>query len=457
MIEPRPFQKQLLAELRDEKAIGIFSKTGSGKTYMSLFRFLENPTSNLLIICPPHVVEQWEDNVLDVVPDINIIRTKRSVTNKVKDAMYLKLSAESVENSCIVTSLSSIRLLPNLKTLVNEDWTVIVDESHRIKDSGTLRSPVQVTRSALQIGSKTPYKIILTATPAQKNFGGYIDYYTQLKFLDAHSMSLSQFKSRYCIEEEKIIRGLPFPIKVITGYTSHVGEVEELLLRHTRSYSPEYTEEEPTHTQIKFPRVKSYGELVKERAYEELLFESPTAFRIAKKTLTGGTVMGRGLFDQRLTYDDNTVKQDWIKEFLTDQDEKVFILYQYNVEREQIIEACKRADKKYIVLDGNNPNKSSDIANKDYDVIIGQIKACGESLDGLQYKTHICIYYSMPESSTEYIQTLGRIYRDGQVTAPTYYYLTMDKTIDTIIYKLTQEKVEFTQETLDRLSIEEEF
>ena len=53
----------------------------------------------------------------------------------------------------------------------------------RIKEYGSLRNPVKVTRKVLQIGEKTLYKIILSATPTQKNKGGYIDYYTQLRFL----------------------------------------------------------------------------------------------------------------------------------------------------------------------------------------------------------------------------------------------------------------------------------
>ena len=77
----------------------------------------------------------------------------------------------------------------------------------------------------------------------------------------------------------------------------------------------------------------------------------------------------------------------------------------------------------YIVLNGENKRKYEDVHEKKYDLVLGQLAAAGESIDGLQHRSHIVVYYAMPESSIEYIQSLGRIDRYGQTLVPMYYYL----------------------------------
>jgi hypothetical protein len=178
-----------------------------------------------------------------------------------------------------------------------------------------------------------------------------------------------------------------------------------------------------------------------------------TARRIAKKTLTGGLISGHTIYGEALKYEDNTIKADWLKEFLSNTDECVVVFYKYNVELEVLEGVCQALGKKYIKINGANKEKYETIKAGGYDVVIGQFAACGESIDGLQYQSHICVYYSMPESSLEHRQALGRIDRDGQELVPMYYYLLCEKTIDEAIFEMTEKKVEFSEETLNKLEV----
>ena len=90
---------------------------------------------------------------------------------------------------------------------------------------------------------------------------------------------------------------------------------------------------------------------------------------------------------------------------------------------------------------------------KEFDVVIGQYEAFGESLDGLQYKCHLMVFFSMPDSSRAYRQSLGRIDRIGQTEMPVYYHLVMTKTIDEKIYEMVNNKVEFSEKDLNELTI----
>ena len=204
--------------------------------------------------------------------------------------------------------------------------------------------------------------------------------------------------------------------------------------------------------EIKVPRAKSYPKLLKERAYEDIIFDNVSAMRIGKKSLIGGKITGTNEYGDRFSYDDNDEKASWLEEFLSNTDEVVSVLYCYNVEKDKIVEVCEKLNKKYIVINGDVVDKPAEL-KKDFDVVIGQYQAFSESLDGLQYKSHLMVFYSMPDSSLSYKQSLGRIDRIGQTQVPTYYHLIMENTIDETIYDMLKNKVEFSEKELNALSI----
>jgi hypothetical protein len=233
-------------------------------------------------------------------------------------------------------------------------------------------------------------------------------------------------------------------------------ELDNLLKNTCRRYIPKFNEYEPEHIQILIDKVKSYNSLAKDRTYKDIICDNVSALRIAKKLLTGGIVSGKDEYDSRFTYKDNNNKISWLEEFIGNTDEKLVIFYKYNLELLQLEEMCTKLGKRYVVINGANKDKFNTINKQDYDIVLGQFGACGESVDGLQYKLHICVFYSMPESSIEYKQAIGRIDRDGQKSVPIYYYLTMTGTIDTQIYDMVQKKIDFNEEVLNRLDLEME-
>lgn len=447
-IELKPYQRAILDDLAFMPSIALFMGTGSGKTYTSLFRVKENPTNQLLVICPAKVVNQWMKNIPDVLEDYKVFEFSPRSSAKQKNAELDKMMGE---RNAIVVSLETIYKLDSLKELIDNRWTIIVDESHKIKETGTFRSPVKVTQAVLKLGVRTDFKIILTATPTQKEQGGYIDYYSQLRFLGYMNITKQQFMDRYCKLKDIYVQDQR-RVKKIVGYR-RTEEIENLLSMFSRSYIPSFTDDEPRHIKVDIDTAPSYNKFIRERYYEDLDLQNTSAMRIAKKTLTSGTLTGRDIFGDIKRYRDNTNKIDWVKEFLSNTDETIVIFYKYNVELDLLKETCEELDLPYIVVNGANKTKTEDINTKEYRVVLGQFNACGESVDGLQYKSHIVVYYSMPESSLEYKQSLGRINRIGQEKLPIYYHLVMSKTIDEAIYEMTLSKVEFNEEVLNRLSM----
>lgn len=450
-VKLRDYQKKILDDLKYVPAIGLFMGTGTGKTLTSLARFEQNPTKNLLVICPQKIITQWWE-VLENHTDLKPLKynLKDSVEHK-NNIISDYLSDDSNPHKCIVVNFEIISKL-DLDWAINEDWTIIIDESQKIKNIGSIRNPVKATRKCLELGELTPYKIILTATPTEKENGGYIDLYSQLRFLGYIDYSESYFKSNFCIIDKIQIPGMPFPISKIVGYKlkNINNELKPILNATCRYYVPKYGDYEPQKIKINIPRASNYSKLLRERCYGDIIFDNVSAMRIGKKSLTGGIVTGTNEFGDRFNYDDNNEKADWLEEFLSNTDEVVSILYCYNVEKEKIVSVCKKLKKKYIVINGEVNDKPAEL-KKDFDIVIGQYQAFSESLDGLQYKCHLMVFYSMPDSSLMYKQSLGRIDRIGQKEVPIYYHLIMNSTIDETIYTMLINKIEFSEKILNEI------
>ena len=457
-VKLRDYQEQILKELGSVPSIGLFMKTGSGKTITSIERFTRNPTSNLLVICPQKIVTQWFDEI-EKYTDLGVCKYNMSWSATKKNSAILDVLEDDlfcenhIGNRCIVVNFDIITKMTWLD-LIDENWTIIVDESHKIKNIGTTRSPVKVTKKVLELGEQTPYKIILTATPTEKEFGGYIDLYSQLTFLGYLDMSYTLFQNRYCRIEKLQVPGMPFPINKIVGYRMNLidDEIKPLVKLCCRYFAPKYGDYDPQLLKVDIPKAKNYAKMLEDRTYQEITFDNVSAFRIGKKTLISGCVTGTDEYGNKYKYGDNTNKADWLEEFLSNTDDVVSVLYNYNVEKDIIINVCEKLGKKYIVINGEIKDKPAEL-KKEFDVLIGQYEAFGESLDGLQYKCHLMVFYSMPDSSRAYRQSLGRIDRIGQTEMPIYYHLVMERTIDEKIYEMIQHKVEFSEKDLNELTI----
>ena len=421
--------------------------TGTGKTITSLYRASTSPTKNLLVICPHSVLGQWKAVIEEHFEQYNILEFKKTWSAKRKNEQLLS----GPDYNAVIINFEIVSKMTSLKLIVNQDWTIIVDESHRIKAMGTKREPVVVTHSVLALKELTPWKMILTATPAQ---AGYEDYYPQLNFLGYIDYSYDQFKSRYCIEQKISVRHSPYPIKQIVGY-KNTKELDDLLKICCRKYEAKFGDFEPQHIRVDMEYPEKYAKTKRERVYGGIVINNFSRLRIALKTMCTGTILGMDMYNQHIVYEDNKEKINWLMDFLGDTDEKVAVYYNYNVELKTLSDALTKAKIPFVVVNGDTKDKYATVNRDDYRVLLGQYQSASEALDGLQFRSHIMVLFALPESSLLYKQAIGRINRDGQTKVPMYYYLVTKDTIEDNIYEMINEKVEFTEDILNNLLMEE--
>lgn len=448
----RDYQQQIIDELKHLASFYLLMGTGTGKTITSLESLKHYPTTNLLVICPKSAIKQWQ-NVLKEHYSYNVIEYPIKASSS-KIEQILK-DARPHTKSAIIINYEMTYRIRYLQSMVDSSWTIIADEIHRIRNVGTHTKPRRATKAVLELGEKTPYKIGLTATPVQGNFGGYVDYWAQLSFLGLTNLTFKKYYDKYVLHKE-VSYGGAYPVKKVVGY-QNTEEIDSLLQKVARRYVPKYDDFEPQFMEIMLERTKKYPSLLYDKAYVNkevtILLNNSARTRIAKKTLTSGTIMGYDFNGNKHVFEDNTVKIDWVRDFLEDTDEVVSIIYTYNVELDSLKKVCEDLGKTYIVINGATQDKYTLVNNGGYDVVLGQYKAIAEALDGLHLFCHIEVLFSMPESSLDYVQVIGRIDRIGQTKVPMYYFLVMENTIDEAILKKIKEKVEFSQETLELLEV----
>lgn len=402
-------------------------------------RWRDNQSSKLLVICPKSVINQWSSVIEHEFDNVSILKFGKYDTAKIKEDKIKEFTGD-----ILIINFEIISKLEVLLNKITKDWTVIVDESHRIKSPSAV-----VTKAVLKLGARTHNKIILTATPTQGLYGGYVDYYTQLKFIDALHMKFLEFENKY-VKTAKINFGnSPYPVKVITGYRN-TDELDAILEKHSRKYKPRFHDYDPEHIKIMLEKPKNYDKAIKQLAYREIAFNNISKKRVGLKSMTGGKIIGYDLYGTHFEYEDNTIKIDWLEEFLEGTDQPVIIFYQYNAELYMIERVLNKLQKSYVTVNGKTEDKHSAIKKK-VDAYVGQYQAMSESLDGLQFWTNVMIFYSLPESSLLYRQALGRIDRIGQQSVPIYYYLVCENTVDEKIYDLIERKVEFTDTNIDEV------
>ena len=319
---------------RATESTALFWDMGLGKTITSLEIFKKfydkKEVDNLFVMCPISMIDEWcreFENQLGMKAIKYKDLIKQSYKSRKDIIQYM------IDNNihCVVLNYDMVWRINDYSWLDDRSM-LICDESHRIKNPGS-----KIGKYMKFLKVKTKYKICLTGTPQSQ---GYIDYYNQLYFLDKMDMSMTFFKDRYCIYENKVFNGVK--IKQLAGY-QRVGEFEKLYLSQCEFLKIQrvYDDIIKYHT-IPIPTSKEYQRVLKDKVIYFDKDNNVVASRSEiEKYLKGD---GSGIVEEHKYLDNpgayryglrmllnSTYKLDWVRDFLEDYDKRVVIFYNYNV------------------------------------------------------------------------------------------------------------------------------
>lgn len=413
------YQEDIVEREKHKTSNNLFMGMGTGKTITSLALFEQNPTHKILIICLVSKMKDWQEDLLKELNIDSVILDKGTKKNQI---------LLSQNKSAYIINFESAWRLTELLKWVDNDTTILVDESHKIK------SPTSSIGKFMQKLSKcTKYKLILTGTPQSQ---GYIDYYNQLHFTDTWNMKFTQFKNTFCIYEKKYYNG--FMINTLVGYRKK-DFLDKFINDNCVFYERKLDDELiPTDIKTLFDKPKIYDKFKKNRVYEDVVADSMGKLFVTLRTICSGNIEENEVDDQKIK---------WLNDFLDCVNDKVVIFYNFNVERDRIIKLLKTKKIKYSEYSGRIKD-FTDFKNNDKSVAICQYKSASTGLNDLCIANK-CIFYSLPLEYIDYAQSKKRIDRIGQTKKPLFYYLICKNTIEEKIYDKLKEGKSFDDKMFD--------
>lgn len=386
-------QRTAIDHLHEWKVGALFMEPGTGKTRVALSLVNSTECTDVFWIGP--------------------LRTLGAIREEVDKWGGFKMPA----HYCGVESISAsdriwLELLGDVES--SSVPFVVVDESLKIKNATAKR-----TRRLLELGGKVEWKLILNGTPISRNL---LDMWPQMEFLSPKilGMSLTRFKYTFCkiTTVTKSVGYQRWKREYITGM-ENVDYLYSLIRHYVYECDLHLNVSQKWHTEyytISDENKEKYREIKEKYLSDETLeFMSNNIF-FAMTT------------EMQVAYAQDESKIEAVKRILEDCDAKKTIIFCRFVASAEL---CRK--------------------NFPYCVVLSmQKESLGLNLQ--EYST--TIYFDKVWDYALYTQSTRRTYRTGQEHDCTYYELTGDVGLESMIDRNIAKKVSMS-EYLKKVSIED--
>jgi SNF2 family DNA or RNA helicase len=472
--DPRRQQIEAFEKLKGLPGGMMAMGMGSGKTLVDIGLIINSKTRYNLVFAPKYVVPVWKSqiekhstgylNVVELGGPETIKERLEILRSEVEANRELSYQTVFVFNYDAVASrrprkidpnkkLSGKRLLQDylLKT-VNHDWSVNLDEIHKIKapGGGTSLFMSQLERRVFK-------KHGMTGTVFHNT---HLDAYAQYRFLDKKCLGTSyqRFKKKYAVLNE-------------WGGVVQIINIDDLITRISPvTYfcdSSHLDLPEEQHIEIKFdlePSAKKIYNEMEEHLVAEIADGRVTAANGAVKLIrliqiTGGTIVDEFSGEEKTV---SKVKAEHLEQLIEDigPHEPIAVFGFFNGDMNAIMRTALKADRKYEEISGRPESKKfvydrsyweGNIAPFDEGRIIG-IQTRSGSLGIDCTRTRYGIYYSTGLISPgDFEQSYRRILRPGQLKPVTFYHLLTRGTKDVTVRRAQINKQNVIDALLQKL------
>lgn len=399
-------QQDILDSLENVTRCCLSMDMGLGKSHTSTEKLRSFDFKHALVVCQKSLVPMWVKHLNDNYPEWEVID-------------YTKPKAVIPDRKCvIVLNYDIVFRRPELRSLKN--LSVILDECTVISNPTAKR-----TKAIMRLDIENV--ILLSGTVSK---GKYENLWT-LGQLCGWNISKRDFYNRYVIEQEIMIQNSPFPIKVIVGY-KNVDELKSSLREYGFRFMK--TEEvltlpEQTFVNIDVNATPQYRKFRKERVVE-----------VGDRTLIGDTTFTKMLYERMLCGQFCKDKLDAFADLLDSTDDRLIVFYNFNEE----LDALKKIIGKSRPISEVNGHLKDLTAyeNEDNSVTLVQYTSGSKGLN-LQ-KANKIVYFSPTLSCDDWMQSLKRVHRIGQVNPCFYYKLVCKNSVEEKIYSALGRGVDYT-------------
>lgn len=404
MIKLYDFQR---GRVGNRKAVALYWDMGLGKTYGGLDRARQFGDDRVLVVCQKSKIQDW----IDAIKEFSDEEAANLRKEKEQELFMKNMYKYGVVNYDLLWKRRD-----KLKKL--NGYTLILDESSLIKNPRAKR-----TKAVFKLNYE--HLVLLSGTPCS---GKYEELVTQCNLL-GWGISADTYIERYTVYRNVYIPGKWDPIRKFIGY-KNVRELKTRLKENGADFklSQDYIDlPQRTFTWVRVDKTSEYNMFEK-----SLVLKKSTG-----ETITADTPLVKLLRLRQLC--NSNKKCEALSDLIEGTDDRLVIFYNFNEEKEKIMEVCK--DKPLSFING----EKVDLSNyKEYSnsVTICQYQA-GAYGHNLQLANKM-IFYSPPLSCEQFEQAQKRIHRIGQKNPCFYWKMETSNSIEKKIYKTLEMRQDYT-------------
>ena len=443
MLTLRPHQLKAVELARTQRNLALLMEAGVGKT-AAIARILAEDYNahgrirKTLIFAPITVCKQWP---LEIDKFTRIPQEKIHVLTCVGKKRS-ELMGKLVDDACIVvTNYEGVQIKDFYeKVLKFSPEILVLDESHRIKDSKSKRA-----KAIFPLCQAANRRFILTGTPTPNSL---FDIFSQYKALDASILGTSAWNFRVeHFYDRNAGRGLQWKEWVPYEWAAKaIGQkIKQTSVQVTRAEClslPPLTII-PIACDMSVQQAKCYEEMKKQFVTEVKSLIMSSQFEMVKTMRMQQILTGFIQPDEKedpVWFDENP-RLDALMDIIDSLGkEKVIVWTVFRPTYKRIGDRLEKAGLAHTFLTGEQRTDDEKQTNKakfisgDAQVLIANPAAAGEGIDGLQVAKY-AIYYTRSYSYLHYEQSLARNYRGGseQHDKVVHYHLLVKGTIDEVI------------------------
>ena len=440
MIKLYRHQEVALSYARSSNYFAFFMEQGTGKTLVGLFRILDllrsGAIEEALIVAPKSALGAWERDI----------------------ELFNDLDREILTSGITLINYDKIWRGENKSPYYKKYGCIVLDEAHYIKNRTSRRS-----KFLLKIATMADYRYILTGTPISNG-------------------QLENIWSLYCFLDPYLERGYPYsrifggPYKafldrycILNMYHKpssyiHVKELQDIIAEHSYRVKKIDCLDLPDKLPDEIIKV-DLGEktLYKKLATEsalleyEILAENPLSRLVKLRQLASGYLnIKKPNEDGTYTEEIKEVKCEKIsilEELIEgyEDDKKIVIFAEFKHSIRKISELLGKMKIKYIVLDGDQKDKTiwrKFQTDKKIRVIVCQYQTASAGID--LFASDTIIYYEPTLRSNTLEQSRDRIHRTGQKNKCSYIHLLTKGTVEVDIYRALAGYSDFSEALFTR-------
>lgn len=432
-----PYQIKARDFILRNKSAGLFLDVGMGKSLITLSALLRLKPANTLIIAPKAIARStWIDEINKwhlpfPYQSLIVNQNDNTLTKPAREKLYDSISNKKPKLYFLNRDL--VADCVNYFTSKSRSWPfkyIIIDESQSFKSPSSRRF-----KALKQIKPYTSRIIELTGTPAPNSL---LDLWSQIYLLD-EGKSLGQTMTAY---KTNFFR----PVKYVQN---HPVKWEPLKFANYNAEKDIYQRIKPfvismKNTALKLPKViykkdfvylsnqekEIYKKMLKDQVLEitpDLEVTAQNAAVLSNKL--SQMASGSLYIDEQMHFIKiHEAKLAQLEYIINNTQDNILIAYHYQADRMLIKEYLKKHKLKTTVFDGS-PDMIADWNNKKIPIMLIQPASAGFGLN-LQNGGHTLVWYTLPWSLEQYIQTNGRLNRQGQKHSVMIHHLITSETID---------------------------